>query len=238
MATDLDNLIAACMRGDSTVVSAVIERDPDLLSAMTMLGATAIHAAHYSGQQDIVALLVSRGRAVDAMLMAEFGLADDLEPAIDEDPGLVTHIGASGSTLLHGACYWGAVDTARLLLERGADPNLATTDSFLHIRPLGCAVATPDVPNPSDDETVVLTLVDLLLDQGADVNGRRRDGMTALHSAAYRGHLSVIRCLIERGADPKIRAYDASGGHAGETPADTALAQGQTEAADLLRSLT
>ena len=237
MATDLDDLIAASIRGDAARVSALLDRDPDLISAMTMLGATAIHAAHYSRQAEIVSLLVSFGRAFDPMLRAELGLVDELKAALDQNPALVTEVSPAGSTLLHGACYWGGVPTAKLLLERGANPDVATTDSFLQIRPLGCAVAAPDVPNPSDDEEIVLALVDLLLDHGADVNGCRRDGMTALHTAGYRGHLKVIRRLVERGDDPMIRAYENSGSHSGESPADTAMAQGQTEAAELLEKL-
>jgi ankyrin repeat protein len=78
--------------------------------------------------------------------------------------------------------------------------------------------------------------VNLLLDRGADVDAQRRDGMTALHTAAYRGHLRVIRRLLERGANPTIRAREAAGPHAGQTPADTADAQGQTAAAELIRA--
>jgi ankyrin repeat protein len=237
MAADLDDLIAASIGGDAARASALLDRDSDLISAMTMLGATAIHAAHYSGQAEIVSLLVARGRAFDPMLMAELGLVDELKAALDGNAALVTEVSPAGSTLLHGACYWGGVPAAKLLLDRGANPDVATTDSFLQIRPLGCAVAAPDVPNPSDDEEIVLALVDLLLDHGADVNGRRRDGMTALHTAGYRGHLKVIRRLVERGADPMIRAYENSGSHSGESPADTAMAQGQTEAAELLEKL-
>jgi ankyrin repeat protein len=130
------------------------------------------------------------------------------------------------------------VDTARFLLDHGADVNAATRDKFLQIRPLGAAVATPDVPNPSQDEETVLALVRFLLDRGADVNGRRRDGLTALHSAAYRGHLGVIKCLLRRGVDPTIQGYDGAGPHSGQTAADMATAQGQSAAVALLSELS
>lgn len=103
---------------------------------------------------------------------------------------------------------------------------MVTQDSFLQIRPLGCAVATADVPNKSDDEDIVLALVRLLLERGADVNGRRRDGLTALHSAAWRGHARVIAYLLEYRADASLRGYEGAGPHAGQTAQDMAMARG------------
>ena len=91
--------------------------------------------------------------------------------------------------------------------------------------PLGSAVATtPGVPQPSDDEDVVLALVGLLLEHGADPSQPRRDGMTPLHSAAWRGLDRVVQELLDAGADATAAA--TSGPHAGQTPADVALAQG------------
>ena len=235
MKTPVDEIITAAVGGERERVAALLAQDAGLASATTMLGSTAVHAAHYSGHADIVTLLL-RHRPLDGFLAAELGLTTDLAEWLQRHPGFARERNASGATPLHGACYWGSVEAARLLLDQGADVQTATADSFLQIHALGCAVATPDVPNPSDDESVVLSLVDLLLDRGADVNARRRDGMTALHSAAYRGHLRVIRRLVERGADVNARAHEA-GPHAGQSPIDTALGQGQSAAADLLRRL-
>ena len=49
----------------------------------------------------------------------------------------------------------------------------------------------------------------LLLEQGSDVNARRKDGSTALHLASRHGMLEVARLLIEHGAD--ISAKDVQG---------------------------
>ncbi len=236
MPSPVDEIIAASVRGDLETVAALLERDASLAGAANMLGSTAVHAAHYSGHSGIERLLLSKYRPLDGFLAAELGLEAELRRLLKQNPAFPTERNAAGSTALHGACYWGSVETARMLLDHGADARAVTADSFLQIHPLGCAVASPDVPNPSQDESVVLSLVDLLLDRGADVNARRRDGMTALHSAAYRGHLRVIRRLVERGADRTLEAHDA-GPHAGQTPADTAAARGETAAVALLRSL-
>ena len=234
---NIDAVIAAARRGDVKRVSALLDEDPALAAAYTLVGSQPIHAAYFSRHPPVVELLLSRGVSLDAGLAAELGMLDRVEAALRADPNLVELFGPNGSTLLHRACYWGQVAVSRLLLGKGADANAPTRDNFLEIRPLGCSVATPDVPNPSDQEGTVLELVRLLLEHGADVNGRRRDGLTALHSAAYRGHLCVMRYLLDNGADPTIRGHEGSAPHAGQTPADLALAQGQQDAAALLASV-
>jgi cytohesin len=236
MRSTVDEIIAASVSGDFQQVSALLDAEPDLVNATNMFGSSAIHAAHYSGHPGIVNLLFARGRTLDVFLAAELGMANELQMRLAREPSLATLFSGAGATALHGACYWGSVAAARVLLDAGADVNAITRDSFLRIAPIGCAVATPNVPNPSDDEATVMGLVELLLARGANVNAQRRDGMTALHAAAYRGHLQVIEALLKAGADPSIRAHADSGAHAGESPLDTALAQGQAAAADALRA--
>lgn len=232
----LEDLLTSATTGDIQAVRRLLDSDPALATAVNMFGASAIHAAHFAGHQDIVALLRERGARWDGFTFAELNLVDDLRAVLERDPAFATSFNAGGSTPLHGACYWGALNTARLLIDRGADVRAVSRDSFLGIHPLGSAVATPDIANPAQSEDNVLAMANLLLDAGAEVNARRRDGMTALHTAGYRGHLNVIRRLIERGADPTIRA-NAGGPHSNHTPRDTALAQDQTQAAELLKSL-
>jgi ankyrin repeat protein len=230
-----DTLIAATMRTDTAAVAAMLTADPSIALARNMFGASALHAAHYASRGQIFRLLCERGKVtIDPFLAAELGDVATLRKALAEDPEVATAWQETGTTALHQACYWGNVEGAALLLDAGADANAPTRDPFLQIRPLGCAVATPNVPNPSDDERVVLSLVNLLLDHGADVDGCRGDGMTALHAAAFRGLSDVIRLLLERGANPASRAN--AGAHAGQTAYDTALSQQQHAAADLLRA--
>jgi uncharacterized protein len=216
----IDAMLAAAKGGEYDQVFALLETDPALANASNMLGSQPIHAAHFGGHKRIVDLLLARGVELDFFLACDMGLLDQVRRALESDPALCQAFSTTGSTALHRSCYWGQTAVASLLLHRGADPNSVTCDSFLQIAPLGCAVATPDVPNPSDGEDVVLDIVNLLLSSGADVNARRRDGLTALHSAAYRGHLRVMGTLLAHGANPTIRGYDGAGPHAGQTAAD------------------
>lgn len=46
-----------------------------------------------------------------------------------------------------------------------------------------------------------LDFIDLLLDLGADIDGRNKFGATALHLASHNGNLECARLLLKRGAD-------------------------------------
>ena len=105
----------------------------------------------------------------------------------------------------------------RLLLSRGADPNIATSKSWT---PLHWAAYFGKRES-----------VKLLIAAGAQVNTQEsRFGHTALVSAARHGHLDVIRILLESGADPTIRIRD------GRVAYQVALQYQHPEAADLIRT--
>ena len=75
----------------------------------------------------------------------------------------------------------------RLLINKGADPDLAT---FQGATPLGFAASEGHVE-----------VVQLLLDHEAKVNLATNKGTTPLSFAAQKGHVEVARQLIEKGAD-------------------------------------
>ena len=193
----VDHLIAAVLLRDAGAAQELLAADPGLREARSMFGVGAVHAAHFTGATELLALLLPDGPQ-DVALAAELGAVDRVEAALAADPGLVTRFDGRGATALHSACYWGQRAVAEVLLTAGADPDAVTRDPFLGIRPLGSAVATtPGVPQPSDDEDVVLALVRLLLEHGADVTVRFKDsggvcGICGLQRGSLRG--DVIPC--------------------------------------------
>lgn len=50
-----------------------------------------------------------------------------------------------------------------------------------------------------------IEIVQLLLDEGADVNVQGRYGDTALMIASYKGHKEIVQLLLEKGADKRIK---------------------------------
>jgi ankyrin repeat protein len=87
---------------------------------------------------------------------------------------------------LHAAAAGRRVDTARLLLHAGADPNATQSGGFV---PLHSAAQNGDA-----------ALVELLLAHGADIHARSTDGRTALALAEQAGRADVAALLRSRGA--------------------------------------
>lgn len=104
--------------------------------------------------------------------------------------------GPGGTTPLMQAALYGDTDSVRLLLDNGADPNIANEAG---------ATALMWAVNE-------LEKTRLLLDRGADVNARSADSRTALLIAAGRfGSREVVRLLLDRGADIKVKSPGLGG---------------------------
>jgi ankyrin repeat protein len=65
------------------------------------------------------------------------------------------------------------------------------------------------VPLLSSGGTAVTAMVRLLLERGAEVNAKTKDGTTALVTAARRGNTDAVRLLIAQGAETKASGNDA-----------------------------
>ena len=68
-----------------------------------------------------------------------------------------------------------------------------------------------------------------LLQAGVDVNGRTRNGRTALMNAAGRGHTEVVRALLDGGADINVKTGT------GVTAFMAAAVAGHSEIVELLK---
>jgi ankyrin repeat protein len=120
-------------------------------------------------------------------------------------------------TALHRAAEEGETEVAALLLARGADPNARTKDGatplhlaayqhgWPHWKMVGLWDNVPVRTGPVDAAPVV----SVLAAHGADVNARDEKGWTPLHWAAYGGHRTVTKALLQAGADPSLRVRGA-----------------------------
>ena len=123
----------------------------------------------------------------------------------------------NGNSLLMLASYNGHIETARLLLEHGGDPQLANDRGQI---PLAGTAFKGDTE-----------MTRLLIEHGADVNARSPDGKTALMFAAMFDRTKIIDLLLEHGADASLQAGD------GSTALSMAQAMGANAAQTRLSSL-
>ena len=111
---------------------------------------------------------------------------------------------------LHGAAISGDIDMVQLLVEEGgADIHIRGDNDFT---PLHFALGNVDQVNK-------VPVVTYLLDKGADVNVRDKQGNSILH----RGTPEIVELLVSRGANVNARARN------GSTPLDIARRKGKTE---------
>jgi ankyrin repeat protein len=99
---------------------------------------------------------------------------------------------------LFAAVVAGRSNIVKMLLERGADVNVVIPGE--NYTPLHLAVSA---------QNNALTISEMLLKHGADVNARSSDGSTALHKASLNPRPGVVELLISSGA--YVNARNSSG---------------------------
>ena len=133
-------------------------------------------------------------------------------------------IDPDGTTALVLAILNGHYDTAALLAEAGADPNIADSVGMaalyasVDMNTLGEVYGRPSRIFPN--QLTALDLIKVLLEHGADPNARLKsaalfrahtpgegtlgEGSTPLMRAAKNGDAAAMRLLLDRGADPAL----------------------------------
>lgn len=122
-----------------------------------------------------------------------------------------------GNTLLMLASYNEQLEMTRVLLEHGADPQIANDMGQI---PLAGAAFKGNVE-----------MAKILIENGADVNARMPDGKTPLMFAAMFNRLEIIDLFVEKGADVLLKSMD------GSTAETMAKMMGATEARTKLEKL-
>lgn len=114
----------------------------------------------------------------------------DIDRLIDD--GHDVNAPVAGQTPLTWAITFRKVESVRLLLQHGADPNLAGADG------------KPPLASPflSYSDPPCREILDLMLAAGADPNVHGVFGKTPLHFAVQERDVALIRTLLAGGADP------------------------------------
>ena len=148
--------------------------------------------AVYRGDQARVDELLSGDPELDVFEASAVGRVDQLQELLDGDPSLANAWAEDGFQPLGLASFFGHVEAARVLVERGADVNSASRND-MKVAPLHSAVAEKDPETRYELATV-------LLEHGADPNARQQDDFTPLMAADQQGDARLRELLVEHGA--------------------------------------
>ncbi|MBN1426235.1 ankyrin repeat domain-containing protein [Candidatus Fermentibacteria bacterium] len=214
----------AVSQGDMARLTALLVKDPLLVSAADAQGDLPLHVAARAGNAQAVAFLLEKGADIDG---GDRDNSTPLDVAASEGQAEVARVllerGAAidrqdnnGNNAIHFAAFRGDSTIVRLLLEKGAPLDAVRSDG---LTPLMAAIYRGDT-----------RMARLFVDAGADLNARLGNGAAALNVAAERGNLEMVGLFLAKGAS-------ASGDTAAaRSPLHSAAFGGHTEIADLLIS--
>ncbi|RDW56944.1 hypothetical protein BP5796_13011 [Coleophoma crateriformis] len=185
------NLLYAAIKDDRLLaVKLLIELGADVNDKKTR---TPLHAAAFRKDPSMAEVLLDHGANIEA-------------------------IDYQGLTPLQQAVLNGFEKTVKLLLSRGANVNFMCLDTEkegtkvhsykIHFRSETASSKTPlmlacGLSVPSEDPALPNRIVQLLLENGADVNMREigPEGMTAIHYAARSRNPQILQLVIDAGAN-------------------------------------
>src|SRR3984885_14004668 len=141
----------------------------------------------------LIQALLDRGANVNARTKEVPPLRRWLMPISD-----LSWVDVTGQTAFLRAAISADLTVMHLLLDKGADPNVAT---FAGTTPLMAAAGVNWVGGQTYSESKqFLEAVQLCLEKGSDVNAVNSMGITAVMGAANRGSNDILELLVKKGA--------------------------------------
>jgi ankyrin repeat protein len=152
---------------------------------------------------DLIKTLIERGADVNARTKEYAPIRRWVTPLND-----ISWVDFTGQTPFLRAALSGDITVMRLLLDKGADPNIAT---FAGTTALMAAAGVNWAENQTYTESkeALMEALKLCVEKGADVNAANSMGITAVIGAANRGSDDMLAFLVQHGA--KLDVKDKEG---------------------------
>jgi ankyrin repeat protein len=184
------DVLRAIEQGNTTRLKELLQEQPELANAHDEQGVSMVLRAMYRHNGDALETLMGLAPTIDVFTAAALGDPRRLRPLLDADAAAAESFQGDGFTPLQLACFFASRDTAKLLLERGANPE-AVSRNGMELRAIHSAAASRSVE-----------IMELLLSRGANVHAAQHGGWTALHAAVSNGDHAMVRLLVNGGANP------------------------------------
>src|SRR5579862_3359778 len=157
---------------------------------------------------DFIQLLLKHGANVNARICGTESTPEKCKGDSTETRTIFTMqwLYEDGATPFLRAAQSGDVALMKLLLARGADPKIATSNNTNALM-VAAGVGWVEGVTFEWSDAQNLDAVRMCLDLGIDPNLRDNDGRTALHGAAHKGRNPVVQLLVDRGG--RLDIHDA-----------------------------
>lgn len=242
-------LIELINRKDLKTIISILDYKPTLVTEVITEGKHLIHLAVLESYTDLVKELVNRGCDVNAssdefMQIKPLHLATRFEPTnllefLIEKGAEIDATDVNGETPLFNAVLCDRLDSAKYLLDRGADPNLLISPK----EPVSDVKDGDPLNGPINIKTMLNVaismrhsdMVNLLLSYHAAPELSDSLGMNALHAAAFYGRADILDTLLAIGTlDANAKMPDSSI-FSGKTGLEIAEATGHLTTAKQLK---
>jgi ankyrin repeat protein len=214
--TAMEEIIELIKTGKNDLLEKSLNDNPTLAESKTEEGISILQFAAYCRNFSAIDLLKRHKPTLDFFEAACIGDLNTINQILDTTHDHLNSFSPDGFTALGLATFFGNFQVVKQLLDKGANPNTASNNSF-KVAPIhsACAISAVD-------------LAELLINHGANVNAKQMNGVTPLHSAAHIGQTKLAKLLIDHGADIHAKTDN------GQTPLLMAMEKNFQEMAELL----
>lgn len=218
-----------CLESDITTIRQNLRANPSLVDAKDQYGCTPLYNSIMNNRRDVASLLIESGADINSengrgytytplYLSAQKGFFEIVRTLVERS-AIINKGDSYGCSPLWIAISEGHNQIARYLLEQGADCHEANKKNGK--RPFHIAT-----------QRHMIDILAMLLDRGVDVNcgTENTSSITALQLAAMDGECSIVKFLLEKGANANIICKN------GLTPLDEAEYRNNMAVVSLLKS--